>query len=666
MIYLLGIAIFGMTSFLLPMEEEQRNPPMELLQFKGTTESDILLMIERIMLEGIPVTQRQPLPRRLTTMAEKLEYAVEEQLRPDHRLRLSRIFRLLSQSSTSSLFITPTDPVIAEESLRELDVLIGSQQDNRDHSLAQRIRKTKLHIGYAILCRHLVQVKTGDNLRCLQDVIRNLSPEVRQSLNGILEEIAPLEDTFLSFWVSTERGMRDHLHDILETQKYKTFIESLNEWANSSPWAIEFRQLGNFFFTPIVSPLMSVASLGAGIAALNPYIILTGGYFTVNQGLGINQKWQELHYRAMALYLMQKKLISLSLFVEKLQNLRDLLVSHGFPKELLEPLVVPTILPEMRTLQNLLNTNTFKDAPAFCSHWGRICLAYDLMVQKRDEFIRAYAGLGTIDFISSLAELLANSTDTAPYCFANYTPNYAFQLQDIWSPLLSQNIVTNTILLGGNDPRTIIITGPNARGKTTILRSVGAAALLGSTLGIGPGRQIVIPINLNFLTSINISDDPARGLSLYVAGVRRIASIVLTLTAQPQRPCLVLLDEPFVGTRRQIAESASQQFLTRIGQATNTITLVTSHLPNLITLAQQYPQLFANYHVAAGYRFTPGVDTNRAQYDEVALGIVQQFLGNEFVDAVRRNLTAIQEAEEGQQANNIMSSLNRNIHEASQ
>ena len=53
----------------------------------------------------------------------------------------------------------------------------------------------------------------------------------------------------------------------------------------------------------------------------------------------------------------------------------------------------------------------------------------------------------------------------------------------MWNPIIGkQDSVKNSIEIGNNNPNNIILTGPNAGGKTTFIKSVCLQILLSQTL----------------------------------------------------------------------------------------------------------------------------------------------------------------------------------------
>jgi MutS domain V len=650
--YVLMLFCLGLMYEVRAMEEKVPIANQVGLQFTAKSEAEIVGLAKRLLEESTPTDKPKTRPSNYEELSwdQQLQWWVNLQSTPSDHTRLARIFRLIEEHGKPPMFISSTESVIPETSLRELDVLVGSGSDeqHRGHSLANRINHTQLHVGAALLARHLVQVKKKRELQSLQRTIHILNSvrdgkTLRETLQEHLKDIASNEDCFLSFWVNQEQ--KDALEEMLKESRYKGLPFALNEKANVSPFWTGLQQVTGFIL-PAISP---IGSIGFGTGAM---IATWGNLYTIGIAAlsipfsikNIPNIYRILKVKAMALYLMQQKLTGLAIFVKKLNALHELLSQdHYFPKPLVNSLALPMITAEMQKLTDLLEQRTFESEPSFWSHWGKICAAYRLMLQTKKEFVGAYLGLGTIDFLTSLNALLVPSTSQAPFCFAHYTPTTEISAHDCWSPLLdSHTVVTNDVSLGGGNPSALVITGPNARGKTTLMRSIAGSALLASTLGIGSARTLSIPAGLNFLTSINVGDDPARNLSLFKAVVERIGKIIAGVIDHPSRIHLIISDEPFVGTDRDLAETCALALIQNIAQRRNVLSLFSSHF-NVKKLGDKLPAQIANYHLAEGYHFVRGIDPHPEQYDQEALAIIAHAVKSDprFVDNVRDKLAAL-------------------------
>jgi DNA mismatch repair ATPase MutS len=136
-----------------------------------------------------------------------------------------------------------------------------------------------------------------------------------------------------------------------------------------------------------------------------------------------------------------------------------------------------------------------------------------------------------------------------------------FDARDLGHPLLP-NSVRNDIALGAAaEARFFLISGSNMAGKSTLMRSIGIAAVM--AYAGAPVRAASLRLSLFSIgASIALTDSLAEGKSKFLAEVERLAAIVrLSATTQ----VLFLVDEIFSGTnsldRRTAAEAVLRQLL---------------------------------------------------------------------------------------------------------
>ena len=111
-------------------------------------------------------------------------------------------------------------------------------------------------------------------------------------------------------------------------------------------------------------------------------------------------------------------------------------------------------------------------------------------------------------------------------------------------------VVPNDILLGGDAARVLIVSGPNAGGKTVMLKTIGLAALMvraGLLLPAAPGSRIGFFHDV--LPDIGDRQSVMGDLSTFSAHLANLASILRAATGGAKhRRVLVLLDELMAGT----------------------------------------------------------------------------------------------------------------------
>jgi energy-coupling factor transporter ATP-binding protein EcfA2 len=110
-------------------------------------------------------------------------------------------------------------------------------------------------------------------------------------------------------------------------------------------------------------------------------------------------------------------------------------------------------------------------------------------------------------------------------------------------PHIENSPVKNNVELDKN----IIITGPNASGKTTILKSILINTLLSQQIGYGCYSKATIKLYDTFHSYLNIPDTSGRD-SLFQAEARRCKDILEHITNSPKEKHLCIFDEIYSGT----------------------------------------------------------------------------------------------------------------------
>ncbi len=167
-----------------------------------------------------------------------------------------------------------------------------------------------------------------------------------------------------------------------------------------------------------------------------------------------------------------------------------------------------------------------------------------------------------------------------------------FRARRLGHPLIHPDrLVRNDVALGG-EPALLLVSGSNMSGKSTLLRSVGVAAVLAGTGAPVCAESLEIsPLRVG--ASIRIHDSLQEGASRFWAEIKRLQD--LGAMAQGERPLLFLLDEILAGTnshdRRIGAEAVLRRFLER-----GAIGLVTTHDLALAEVAASLAPRARNVH----------------------------------------------------------------------
>lgn len=204
------------------------------------------------------------------------------------------------------------------------------------------------------------------------------------------------------------------------------------------------------------------------------------------------------------------------------------------------------------------------------------------------------------------------------------------EITDIFHPgLPHERRVYNTIAIGGqaeNECRKhVLLTGPNRGGKSTLLKSLGAAVLMHQTLGVVFARKARLPVFGSIVTALNPTDTLG-AMSLFEAEIEFAKDVKATVAAATQ-PVFLMMDEIFHGTNAHDGVEASQVFLDQLygggGGAAPVFSVVSTHYMDLpARYGDKHTQnLCMDAHVdptdpdrlVYSYRLIPGVN----QYSSV-------------------------------------------------
>lgn len=180
-------------------------------------------------------------------------------------------------------------------------------------------------------------------------------------------------------------------------------------------------------------------------------------------------------------------------------------------------------------------------------------LEYDLFGQLRTEvggqaeLIRTVAtAVAAVDVLTGLAEVAIYQG----YCRPQMTQERGIRIQDGRHPVVEQSLpagffVPNATTLGVEPgPDLVVLTGPNASGKSCYLRQVGLIQLLAQVGSFVPAQAAEVGVCDRIFTRVGAVDDLATGQSTFMVEMNETANILNHATERS----LVLLDEIGRGT----------------------------------------------------------------------------------------------------------------------
>jgi hypothetical protein len=176
-----------------------------------------------------------------------------------------------------------------------------------------------------------------------------------------------------------------------------------------------------------------------------------------------------------------------------------------------------------------------------------------------------------------------------------------FAARALGHPLLHPDRCVRNDVAIGPAGTFLFVTGSNMSGKSTLLRAVGANAVLAGAGAPVCCEELSLP-SVRVYTCMRVHDSLAEGVSLFMAELLRIKEIVEAVDAPDVRPVLYLLDEILHGTNAVERRVAARGVLRHL-LAARAIGAVSSHDLELA----DHPDLHA---AARAVHFTERVDVD--------------------------------------------------------
>ena len=164
--------------------------------------------------------------------------------------------------------------------------------------------------------------------------------------------------------------------------------------------------------------------------------------------------------------------------------------------------------------------------------------------------------------------------------------------ESYYACLKNNNPVKNTIKLKKN----IIITGPNASGKTTVLKSTLINIILTQQFGCGFYSSAKLKPYKHIHCYLNIPDTSGRD-SLFQAEARRCKEIIDSINTYDDDTHFCVFDELYSGTNPEEAELSATAFMKYLTKRKKVSCLLTTHFIKVCKNLKKNPNIINKYMV---------------------------------------------------------------------
>lgn len=476
------------------------------------------------------------------------------------------------------------------------------------------------------------------NINILQKRQKTLeSIQVTEDINILFKELKELEKDVL--WIFLEKD--DNLRDLFDIVYFKwRILHGLNESSGVLT--------ANVLYKSLLSPIMGVIS--PIIYFIVPYLVLrmkfkmnvsfvsylkilfeslTSNETMVIFGISGNYAWLKHLSNLMSLVFyfqgifnsveLAKTFYKISKHItNKINNVaRFVQVS----RQLIEKLWTPDIDCFFKDRHNI-NIQGFDFNPrpfSLLSNFGRQLREFKKL--DRNTLLEFTNNIYIIDAIYTIKKYKENFKG----CYAIYTNDLpTIQANNIWHPCLDPNkIVKNNINIGAHN--NAIITGPNAGGKSTFIKSILINIIFAQTIGVCTAEGFTLtPLEI-INSQINIPDNKGHE-SLFEAEMYRCKKNLDLLASNSKAKTLIVLDEIFSSTNPIEGISGAYAIAKKMASFNNCILIFTTHFTYLTKLAKD-THLFTNYRMNIIYN-----DNNNIEYPyKLEKGISKQYIALELL-----------------------------------
>ena len=212
-----------------------------------------------------------------------------------------------------------------------------------------------------------------------------------------------------------------------------------------------------------------------------------------------------------------------------------------------------------------------------------------------------------IGFLDNMEEFSKNSVK---YKFGRCKFGNTTHFKNMSYPPLLDRGVKNDVSL----QKQMILTGPNASGKTTILKSVLINILISQQMGYGCYSNGVLSMYHHIHSYLNIPDTSGRD-SLFQAEARRCKEIVECIKENSKSTHFCIFDELYSGTNPDEAILSASAFMTYISEHNKVDSILTTHYIELCNNLQknsaitnfQMDSIIGDNSIKYTYRMKPGI-----------------------------------------------------------
>lgn len=162
----------------------------------------------------------------------------------------------------------------------------------------------------------------------------------------------------------------------------------------------------------------------------------------------------------------------------------------------------------------------------------------------------------------------------------------AMEAEEVYHPLI-KNPVSNSIHAGKH----VLLTGSNASGKSTFLKTIAINALLSQAIYTSVSKKYRAPV-YRIYSSMSLRDDLSGSNSYYIVEIKSLKRILDAVEERNTKPVLCFVDEVLRGTNTVERIAASSEILKSL-RYKNALVFAATHDIELTSILERF---YDNYH----------------------------------------------------------------------
>ncbi|MES2503830.1 MAG: hypothetical protein V4534_03020 [Myxococcota bacterium] len=299
----------------------------------------------------------------------------------------------------------------------------------------------------------------------------------------------------------------------------------------------------------------------------------------------------------------------------------DLLALAEFPGEL-----ALLSYEQRETLKSLMDLADGLAVPSgshlFQADLLRALTAMDHALAIRNDIQAMLLLLGKADFYASVGAAVAKKDSGITYVKWLSDSRPVIESVGLTHPLLAKSkAIGNALNIGEND-HAVVLTGPNASGKSTLMRALGINVIaLAQTLGLAFAESLSLTPFDAFHVFMETKDVLGQSSSYETEVNRMVDALKLkSQLSESGQKSLLLADELFSSTNAVDALIGSKEILVRLSRLDHSMSLVSTHLYDLSKVDNSAGTV-RNMHME-NFKLKPGASSARN-----GMQLVHSYLG---------------------------------------